>query len=59
MKQEVDQSIFIPFIDTLLKNAPTRIIKKVKNKAIAKGTITKYTTLNKLKKSTKTALKRS
>ena len=45
----VDQIFFIPFIDTFIKNAPTRIIKG-KNKAIAKGTITKYnTTLNKLK----------
>jgi integrase len=45
----VDQVFFIPFIDTFIKNAPTRIIKG-KNKAIAKGTITKYnTTLNKVK----------
>jgi integrase len=45
----VDQIFFIPFIDTFIKNAPTRIIKG-KNKTIAKGTITKYnTTLNKLK----------
>lgn len=45
----VDQIFFIPFIDTFIKNAPTRIIKG-KNKAIAKGTIVKYnTTLNKLK----------
>ena len=45
----VDQVFFIPYIDTFIKNAPTRIIKG-KNKAIAKGTIVKYnTTLNKLK----------
>lgn len=45
----VDQVFFIPFTETFIKNAPTRIIKG-KNKAIAKGTITKYnTTLNKLK----------
>lgn len=44
----VDQVFFIPFIETFIKNAPTRIIKG-KNKAIAKGTITKYnTTLHKL-----------
>ena len=36
------------FIETFIKNAPTRIIKG-KNKAIAKGTIVKYnTTLHKL-----------
>lgn len=39
----VDQVFFIPFIETFIKNAPTRIIKG-KNKVIAKGTITKYTT---------------
>ncbi len=45
----VDQVFFIPFIETFIKNAPTRIIKG-KNKVIAKGTIVKYnTTLHKLK----------
>lgn len=45
----VDQVFFIPFIETFIKNAPTRIIKG-KNKVIAKGTIIKYnTTLHKLK----------
>ncbi len=39
----IDQVFFIPFIETFIKNAPTRIIKG-KNKVIAKGTITKYTT---------------
>lgn len=39
----VDQVFFIPFIETFIKNAPTRIIKG-KNKVIAKGTITKYST---------------
>lgn len=44
----VDQVFFIPFIETFIKNAPTRIIKG-KNKVIAKGTIVKYnTTLHKL-----------
>jgi integrase len=44
----VDQVFFIPYIETFIKNAPSRIIKG-KNKAIAKGTITKYsTTLHKL-----------
>ena len=45
----IDQVFFIPFIETFIKNAPTRIIKG-KNKVIAKGTIVKYnTTLHKLK----------
>lgn len=45
----VDQVFFIPFIETFIKNAPSRIIKG-KNKPISKGTIVKYnTTLNKLK----------
>jgi integrase len=45
----IDQIFFIPFIETFIKNAPSRIIKG-KNKPISKGTITKYnTTLNKLK----------
>jgi integrase len=45
----VDQVFFIPFVDTFIKHAPTRIIKG-KNKPLAKGTITKYkTTLHKLK----------
>lgn len=45
----VNQVFFIPFIETFIKNAPTRIIKG-KNKVIAKGTIVKYnTTLHKLK----------
>lgn len=44
----VDQVFFVPFIETFIKNAPTRIIRG-KNKVIAKGTITKYnTTLHKL-----------
>lgn len=34
----IDQVFFIPFIETFIKNAPTRIIKG-KNKVIAKGTI--------------------
>ena len=44
----MDQVFFIPFIETFIKNAPSRIIKG-KNKAITKGTIVKYnTTLHKL-----------
>jgi len=39
----VDQVFFVPFIESFIKNAPTRIIRG-KNKVIAKGTITKYTT---------------
>jgi integrase len=44
----IDQVFFIPYMETFIKNAPTRIIRG-KNKPIAKGTITKYnTTLHKL-----------
>lgn len=39
----IDQVFFVPFIETFIKNAPSRIIKG-KNKPISKGTITKYTT---------------
>lgn len=56
----VDQVFFIPFMETFIKNAPTRIIKG-KNKVIAKGTITKYTTtqhkLEEYEKRFKTKLK--
>lgn len=45
----VDEVFFVPFVETFIENAPSRIIKG-KNKAISKGTIVKYnTTLNKLK----------
>ena len=56
----VDEVFFIPFMETFIKNAPTRIIKG-KNKAIAKGTITKYNTtqrkLEEYEKRFKTKLK--
>lgn len=45
----VDEVFFVPFVETFIDNAPSRIIKG-KNKLISKGTIVKYnTTLNKLK----------
>ena len=45
----VDEVFFVPFVETFIENAPSRIIKG-KNKPISKGTIVKYnTTLNKLK----------
>jgi integrase len=45
----VDEVFFVPFVETFIQNAPSRIIKG-KNKVISKGTIVKYnTTLNKLK----------
>lgn len=45
----IDQIFFVPYTETFIKLAPSRIIKG-KNKPITKGTITKYnTTLNKLK----------
>ena len=56
----IDEVFFIPFMETFIKNAPTRIIKG-KNKAIAKGTITKYNTtqrkLEEYEKRFKTKLK--
>lgn len=56
----IDEVFFIPFMETFIKNAPTRIIKG-KNKAIAKGTITKYNTtqrkLQEYEKRFKTKLK--
>lgn len=56
----IDEVFFIPFVETFIKNAPTRIIKG-KNKAIAKGTITKYNTtqrkLEEYEKRFKTKLK--
>lgn len=45
----IDEVFFVPFVETFIDNAPSRIIKG-KNKLISKGTIVKYnTTLNKLK----------
>ena len=56
----IDEVFFIPFMETFIKNAPSRIIKG-KNKAIAKGTITKYNTtqrkLEEYEKRFKTKLK--
>ncbi|WP_276974601.1 site-specific integrase [Flavobacterium filum] len=42
----IDEVFFVPFMETFIKNAPSRIIKG-KNKTIAKGTITKYNTTQK------------
>ena len=56
----IDEVFFIPFMETFIKNAPSRIIKG-KNKPIAKGTITKYNTtqrkLEEYEKRFKTKLK--
>lgn len=45
-----DEIYFVPFTDTFIKNAPTRLIKG-KNKPVSSSTITKYNSLlSKLKK---------
>jgi len=48
-ENSLDEIYFTAYADTFIKNAPNRLIRG-KNKAVSKGTITKYnTTLNKLK----------
>lgn len=44
----IDKFYFTPYVEIFIKNAPNRILKS-KNRAVSKGTITKYkTTLKKL-----------